>query len=104
MAEKISFHQHGQALRNLELFDGVTDEFVQGFANMMRMDIYSPGGDIVKEGDEGSEMFLIYQGRVQILVKRDGKQVQVHSQGEGTIFGEFSLLYRNIKRTATVLR
>jgi len=102
MAEKISFHQHGQALRNLELFDGVTDEFVQGFANMMRMDIYSPGDDIVKEGDEGSEMFLIYQGRVQILVKRDGKQVQVHSQGEGTIFGEFSLLYRNIKRTATV--
>lgn len=102
MAEKISFHQHGEALRNLELFDGVTDEFVQGFANMMRMDIYSPGDDIVKEGDEGSEMFLIYQGRVQILVKRDDKQVQVHSQGEGTIFGEFSLLYRNIKRTATV--
>merc|ERR1712100_393171 len=68
----------------------------------MVMHIYSPGDDIVKQGDEGSEMFLIYRGEVKILVETNGKQVCVHQQGEGTIFGEFSLLYRNIHRTATV--
>ncbi len=56
--------------------------------------IVSPkaGEFVFREGDAGTEMFVIQEGRVEILKQRAGEQRQVAVLEVGDFFGEMSLL------------
>ncbi len=56
--------------------------------------IVSPkSGDFVfKEGDAGTEMYVIQEGRIEILKQRAGEQRQLAVLEVGDFFGEMSLL------------
>ena len=58
---------------------------------------YAKGSLIIKEGDVGSIVYVMEEGKVE--VSREGKFLSVMSAGK--LFGELAILY-NCKRTASV--
>jgi len=58
---------------------------------------YKEDSLIIKEGDVGSIVYVMEEGKVE--VSREGKFMI--SMGPGTVFGELAILY-NCKRTATI--
>ena len=54
--------------------------------------VFEDGQDIVQDGDESREMFVIRQGVVEIFKKLDGREVRLALLERGSFFGEMSLL------------
>ncbi|HSG17328.1 MAG TPA: cyclic nucleotide-binding domain-containing protein [Anaerolineae bacterium] len=63
--------------------------------------VYRQGETIVFQGDEGSCMYVIQDGEVEVVRSHDGTTVRLAVLGPGDIFGELSL-FGNGKRSATV--
>ena len=84
-------------LGNLPIFSGLSKGELKHIAADAREELFSPGQDIVAEGQSGGPFFCVTEGRVDIL--RDGKKVA--EQGPGSAFGERSL-FEGGPRTATV--
>jgi Cyclic nucleotide-binding domain len=55
---------------------------------------------IVQDADDDS-LFIVADGEVEVLLRRDGKDTLVDTMGRGAVFGEMSLLTGE-RRTATV--
>ena len=63
---------------------------------------YGPGDILILEGDPGTSLFVVTSGVVRAFVRQtDGKNKQVREMGEGSFFGEISVLSGKA-RTATV--
>jgi len=56
---------------------------------------------IINQGDDGESMFLIEEGSVDCIIRRDGEDRVVKTCGVGDVFGELALLY-NCPRAASV--
>ncbi len=54
--------------------------------------VFPKGTVFFKEGDIGTEMYLINEGTVQIIKKVDGMDVVLAELGAGEFFGEMSLI------------
>jgi len=63
--------------------------------------VFKDGEILVRQGDAGDAMFVIQQGRAEILVERDGVETRVRIAGEGEIIGEMAVFERET-RSATV--
>ena len=86
-----------QALKDFPLFEKLTPRVMTQIADKMEMRLFSVGDEIIRQGEMGSEFFVVNQGQVDIVV--DGDVVNV--LGEGAYFGEVSLL-KEQPRNATV--
>ena len=88
-------------LDGVRLFDSLT--LSQKFELMRGLQIryYSQEQMIVRQGETGSEFFIIVQGQVQCGKNSAGGFVPVRTLGKGAHFGEVALL-NNVKRTMTV--
>jgi signal-transduction protein with cAMP-binding, CBS, and nucleotidyltransferase domain len=53
---------------------------------------FEQGDYIFREGDLGTEMYVIHQGRVEILKRIEGGETQLAVFEQGDFFGELSLL------------
>jgi CRP-like cAMP-binding protein/flavin-dependent dehydrogenase len=62
---------------------------------------YRDGEAIVRESEEGNCMFVIQTGEVEVVTRREGKEVRLAVLGEGDFFGEMALVTREV-RSATV--
>lgn len=78
-------------LKNLEM--GQVKEIVESMYSVT----YEEGALIIKEGDIGSMLYIMEEGRVE--VSKEGKVLCYMSPGK--VFGELAILY-NCKRTATI--
>ncbi len=63
--------------------------------------IYRDREIIVKQGDVGDCMYVIQEGRVEIVVEKDGQEIIIADRGEGEFFGEMAIFEREV-RMATV--
>lgn len=63
--------------------------------------VYADGECVVREGDEGSTMFVVLSGRLQVLGNRDGSEVPLAVLESGDIFGEMAL-FEKARRSSTV--
>ena len=63
--------------------------------------VFKDGEILVRQGDAGDAMFVIQQGRAEILVERGGVETRVRIAGEGEIIGEMAVFERET-RSATV--
>ncbi len=84
------------------LFDEFTEDEL--LAVMQKLDLVSfePGDIVISEGQPGDSLFVLTTGSVKAFVKNpSGRQVLVRVLGEGSFFGEISILSGK-PRTATV--
>lgn len=64
--------------------------------------VYHDGEVIICEGDEGSCMFVIQEGKVEVLIAgEDDREIRLGIRGEGEFFGEMAIFDRDV-RSATV--
>jgi len=83
------------------LFSSFSQDELIAVMHGLRLLSFEPGDIIISEGDPGDSLFVIASGIAKAFVRRDGKQKLARSMGEGTFFGEISILSGK-PRTATV--
>jgi NADH dehydrogenase len=64
-------------------------------------ELYEPGQDIVRQGDIGRRLYLIWKGEVEVVKRENGADEIVAVLGPGEHFGE-TAVFNNVRRTATV--
>ena len=57
---------------------------------------------VIKEGEEGENMFIVFNGSLSCYKEENGKDILIKSYEEGDHFGELALLY-NCRRSATII-
>jgi CRP/FNR family transcriptional regulator len=62
---------------------------------------YEDGQVIVQQGDIGDSMYVIQEGRVQIIHEHEGIEQLIREAGEGELIGEMAIYDREV-RSATV--
>lgn len=87
------------ALKGVDIFVPLSDEQRVELARGARLREYAAGDAIVRQGEPGSSMFVIWRG--DAVVTLDGGTREVARLGSGQFFGEMSLLTGE-SRTATV--
>jgi CRP/FNR family transcriptional regulator len=63
--------------------------------------LYQPGEVIIRQGEVGDCMFVVQEGKVEVILEIEGREVQLDVHGEGQFFGEMALFDRDV-RSATV--
>src|SRR5689334_6377359 len=84
-------------LKLVPLFRDLSKGEIKDIAAQAREELYSPGQDIVTEGQSGGPFFCITEGRAEIWIGRN----KVGEYGPGSAFGEMSLIDGS-KRSATI--
>jgi CRP-like cAMP-binding protein len=79
-----------ELLRGATLFAGVEPRHLEQIAAVCEEVEFTPGHQIVREGDVGTGFFIVVSGAVS--VRRDGREIAHLGQGE--FFGELSVLDR----------
>ena len=87
-------------LKAMPLFQGLTDEFIEGLKERVTLVTYDPGKVICKQGDEADRLYLIRIGFVKVSQESPGGEVILQYLHRGDYFGEMGLLGAG-KRTAT---
>ncbi len=62
--------------------------------------VYQDGEVIIREGEAGDHMYVIQEGRVEILVDQGSKQVQLGIREVGHVLGEMAI-FEHQPRSAT---
>ena len=62
---------------------------------------FSAGDTVFSEGFPAAVAYIVKEGRVQISIQRDDKEVVLNNLDRGAVFGEMALLSENGLRTAT---
>jgi small-conductance mechanosensitive channel/CRP-like cAMP-binding protein len=91
-----------ELLRDVPLFGDLTEAERRRLAELSQTRLFAPNEVIVREGDQGEEMFVILRGRATVVLQQpDAERVFVNRLGPGDFFGEMSLV-SGAKRTASV--
>ena len=62
---------------------------------------YSDGEDLIKKGDIGEHVFIIFNGHASFIVGNNGDERIIQTDGPSTLFGEVALLSKK-PRAVTV--
>ena len=62
---------------------------------------FEPGQDVFHQGDLGDRIYIIINGRAEVVREENGRQVRLAELGPGEFFGEMALLEKRVRR-ATV--
>ena len=84
---------YDQVIDSVEIFAPLSAEEKDIVARSAIKSIYAPGELIIRRGDPGDSMFVIYRGNVEVqLPGRDGNMQPVAKLKPGNFFGEMALL------------
>ncbi len=91
-------------LSKIRLFAGIPDEDLARIEAAGETRTYPDGETLFSEGDAGTHMYAVLEGRVQLSVALHDKteQAPVHIATRGSVFGEFVLFETN-PRSATAM-
>jgi CRP/FNR family cyclic AMP-dependent transcriptional regulator len=96
-----------EKLKQIPLFDEIKDDNqnMSSLSKIIQIKQYSKGDYIIKEGQIGSEMYIVYHGGVEIQKKTragDNYTVVRLKADQNVFFGELALIDDD-KRSATVI-
>lgn len=91
-----------QVLRSIDFLSPLDDTALLALASAARRRHFAPNEVVIREGEEGDELFLVEKGELQVVVKlaRGGEAV-VARLNPGEFFGEMSFMTGE-QRRATV--
>jgi predicted RND superfamily exporter protein len=88
--------------RTIPLFAGLRPNEARIAVLMGQIKRFAPGEIIVRQGDMGSEMYVIIQGHTQVFAGTGGERKYILDLQRGEVFGEMALV-RHSRRTADVV-
>lgn len=91
---EIAIHVHLDTLRKVKIFKDCEQGLLCELVLKLRPQVFSPGDYICRCGEIGREMYIINNGRVEVVIQDSStnEEVVVASLTEGNYFGEISLL------------
>ena len=95
-----------QLLRGVELFDGLSDDELSRLLALCREARYQKGDILTRQGQAGSELFIVREGLVEVTVGAPNASAETPPQtvinlGAGQVVGEMALVDGG-PRSATV--
>ena len=95
--------QRLESLVRVDLLAALPPEALRTLAERSRTALYASGETIIRQGEAGSELFILRSGAVRVLVDApQGRSREVAELGPGAFFGEASLLTGE-ERNATIV-
>jgi small-conductance mechanosensitive channel/CRP-like cAMP-binding protein len=91
-----------ERLSAVDIFAPLSNEETEKLAGGAVRHVFAPGELVIRAGDQGSSMFVVHSGRVQVQVSDGGTQRPVAVLNEGAFFGEMAL-FTGEPRTANVV-
>ena len=100
--------------KNYLIFDGLSEDEINKFINLMKFEKVKSDNIIIKEGDDGDTIVLLLSGEVSItqaltlknnktiMDNREKTSIRINSKKSHHFFGEISLFNEVDKRTATI--
>ena len=100
-------------LSEFSIFNGLSEDQISKFIVSIKLNTVKEGDNIIKEGDDGDSLILLFDGEVSITkaltlmtnkteVDTREKEMTRLSSSIHPIFGEMSLFDEHDKRTATI--
>lgn len=90
-----------RAMRNVDFLDVLPEEALAELARHVQTRFYTTGEAIIRQGEQGDQLFIILSGEVAVLLGKNGTESEVARLGPGKFFGEMSLMTGEA-RSATV--
>ncbi|MGD1969687.1 MAG: cyclic nucleotide-binding domain-containing protein [Desulfobacterales bacterium] len=87
-----------KTLKSLEIFSAFSEDLLEALSSFVKIETYNEGDLIFKEGDEGTAMYIIEKGQVEI--RKKDKTLSFFTKG--SIFGEMAL-FEKAKRSADAI-
>lgn len=91
-----------ERLSAVDIFAPLSNEETEALAGAAVRHIFAPGELVIRAGDQGSSMFVVHSGRVQVQISDGGISRPVAVLSEGAFFGEMAL-FTGEPRTANVV-
>jgi small-conductance mechanosensitive channel len=80
-------------MRRVDFLEALPTSALDYLSQVSRLCLYDTGEDIIRQGEQGSELFIIRTGEAVVLVRSgDNDPVEVARMGTGGVFGEMSLV------------
>ncbi|HUE39872.1 MAG TPA: MMPL family transporter, partial [Candidatus Binatia bacterium] len=98
----ISVRLGRQPHKTIPLFAGLRAAQARIVALMGELRSYKQGEAIIRQGELGDEMYVLINGRADVLVHCDGQSRHLRELRRGDVFGEMGLI-RKVERTADVV-
>ncbi|HYO45296.1 MAG TPA: mechanosensitive ion channel family protein [Gemmatimonadota bacterium] len=90
-----------EQLREVPLFDPLTDQETRSLASRARVEHYFTAEVVMHQGQAGDSLYIIDEGSVGVVVSHDGRSEKLAELGPSAIIGEMALM-TGAERTATV--
>jgi CRP-like cAMP-binding protein len=101
-ARRQEIHLRKSCLEHVDFLAALSEESRLELATRSRTCHFMPGEIILRQGDLGSEFYVVQKGEVAVLLGLgEGNVAEVARLGAGKFFGEMSLM-TGASRTATV--
>ena len=101
---EIGIHVHFETLKKVDFFEQCEQGLLWELVLRLRTQVYSPGEYVCRKGDVGREMYIVNNGKLEVLQEENSAAVKELAHGE--YFGEISVLNigKSLRRRTAFVR
>ena len=89
-------------LREVALFAGLSPEDLKQIAEVTREQRFADSAIVCRQGEPGHELFLVVEGKLQVIKQMGSEQKLIATLGPGECVGEMAI-FESLARYATVI-